>query len=1756
MTRITPRTCLYPLTGSLLLTFGLSMGLTFRSNHYCYAGVCGEWLFPLAARLHVLVWYLWISLSVTFLAFRAFSPTMRRRLRTSLVARKLPLVQKHLSLSGVLVVSWVVILYAIVIGIWWLPLRKYFVDRGDEGGVNEGNHQLAAIALTGHFCDITMGMTLIPISRNSALASFFKLSVSTTRAVHMICAYALFALILIHAFLYISWVPIFNALNDTLRTVYPVLNPTYLYHETWPGLTSSLGIWRASLIFTGIASTTIFVLIFLTTLPIIRAKHYNVFYFTHLSGILAVVIICLHASTMFYCTAPGVAMWILDWGMRAYELKRKLDGEVTTIGNGWYCLSLPLPRPRLHGCACTSPLAHFYIHHAESSIRELHPFTTITHLASQNAITVETEDDFRIQFLFRKSGREPESPTETSDPIAKKSFAQRAFTLRKRKPPLQWTNRLAGLVDRAQTLASTSSPEHNTEKRPPFPIVPIPLRLEGPYFTPAAPTSYRTVICVVAGTGISGALAIASFFAEIERQRAEGATESTGCRGVEGAAAKRACAATGGVPGGGIWDRCVILWSVRESDFVELPFLDALPPTSKLTLRPHLTGPNRSRLNIAAAITEIVDENVPSKSPLETSASSIVSRPISPTFTATTQKDAADAIPSTSLPTPTPAPPAPPPTTTTTPGSKCNSVSASTKLLTKKLLPATLTRDPGRREAPTWVYLSGPNGFIDQGEKACKEVGRGVEWKFGKHLQKRQLDIPEYAASFVNYKALKKLIKKLSATPVLRAQHDVHLQGSAALEEPQATLQANKATFFFRLERELEKVNTFYLQKEAELKLRLQTLLDKKKVMQSRSQPASKVSTNFISLEEGFQQFGNDLNKLQEQQFVEINATAFSKILKKWDKTSKSRTKELYLSRAVEVQPCFNRDVISELSDQATTSLLELGAWAEGEKVNYGGREASHITGSQQVGTDESEADSQFLEAANTGNLAPLRDWIGRLNEAPDGASRTTRTFLAAVAEAPDASLELLLQSGLVDLQSADEINERSCLHEAAISGRILVLRNGLSGGVDVTRADVYGRLPLHYVCMHGRIEMLEELLRADRSTLDALDHDNFTPLIHAVVHHQNRCVERLLAHGARIDPISEADHIPLNLACQHDSFDIVQLLLSNHARVLADAEGLFPQHLVARSGRNPQLLLLLSSFGADLDEVDKLNQWTPLFHAASEGKEACVQILLEHGARIDILDEKDLPAMYYAAWEGRLACMALLASAGGTSGPARMPTSLPSQTLAEPPVDSMSMDGDGIPDLSLPPPIIPLRRYGHNFLDNKTFVQISLDAVVFYHDSKYPAARLTISSKLSDLIPRNVLLPISDDTRIISFQIDRLDSFAIDFDIFPTFGSKIIAKTVALSSVFGDVASSAGHCCLPLFDPRLRAIGQIGFSFQIIKPFAGTPLEITDFATYWKATSQFDTHPNALITGFSLSGEYVRMVVQLTSDSVPVLYPFWEINHAGIDFPVSRLTYRQFKEIGSQQGKGRNSLDDLSNMRAEDVGQACQTFADSFVSLQDALTRLPSRVNLDIHILYPTAAQEGEFHLAPTDNLNYFVDSVLRDVFDHARACRERSPDAMRSIMFSSYNPNVCTAINWKQPNYPVFLCNDLGRENPTSSGSNPTSIDLASSKRSSSSSSSSSGGTSMSVKEAVRIAQSNNFMGLICRARLLDMVPALIESIKVAGLVLVTDTTREDSTASVVSSSASKSAVTGFRQGQPDGIDGVLRGNGVLRFHETIDM
>lgn len=701
---------------------------------------------------------------------------------------------------------------------------------------------------------------------------------------------------------------------------------------------------------------------------------------------------------------------------------------------------------------------------------------------------------------------------------------------------------------------------------------------------------------------------------------------------------------------------------------------------------------------------------------------------------------------------------------------------------------------------------------------------------------------------------------------------------------------------------------------------------------------------------------------------------------------------------------------------------------------------------------------------------------------------------MAAITEASEEALDVLLESGLVDVHAEDEINERNCLHEAAISGRDLVLEIALRSGVDVSLVDVYGRIPLHYACMHGHVRMVQRLLERAPLTIDETDNDNFTPLIHGIAHHQLACVDQLLTRGARIDPESDADHVPLNLACQHGSGAIIQVLLERQAQILPDTEGLFPQHLVARSGIIPEALLTLEQYGADLNQRDKLYQWTPLLHAASEGHVECIKTLLGRNVNTEIPDEKGLSAIYYATWEGHLECMKLLSSRD--IGPEvdsiqNRPTG--QRDIPSAPLSSDNVDVDGIPDLSLPPPIIPLRRYGHNFLDTKTFIQLSFDepgsdAISFYHDSKYPAARLTISSKVSDIIPRNIMLPIQEDSRIVSFQIDHLESFTLDLDIFPTFGSKVIGRSVALPSLFRALKTSSGHCCLPLFDPRLRAIGQISFNFQVIKPFHGTPLEITHFATYWKATSQLDTHPSAFITGSSLTGEYLQVFVQLTGDGVPVIYPRWSIDHYGIEVPVGRLSLQQFTSLRPRSAVRDKILNRLPQAIADDIPAIHEALADSFITLEELFQYLPTYMNVDVQVLYPTPPQEQAFGLSVTLDINNYADTILNVVFNHARMTKEQNPDLMRSIVFTSYNVDICTALNWKQPNCetlcfvrwwfadenldPVLLCNDLGTErDPRHPGAIVRS----------------NGHASISVKEAVRIAQSNNFMGLMCNSRLL---------------------------------------------------------------------
>jgi len=1151
-----------------------------------------------------------------------------------------------------------------------------------------------------------------------------------------------------------------------------------------------------------------------------------------------------------------------------------------------------------------------------------------------------------------------------------------------------------------------------------------------------------------------------------------------------------------------------------------------------------------------------------------------------------------------------------------------------------------------------------------------------------------------------------------------------------------AELKQHRALFFWKLERELEKINTFYLQKEAELKERLKMLLHKRQAIESRAtapppsgsidstaeltmpnpnagprivRRISKDSSSFIALYEGFRYFEKDLSKLQ--QFIELNATGFRKILKKWDKRAKSQTKELYLARQVEVQPCFNREFIAEMSDVAAQNLLELENISEsdGSRLPFSFSSRTGVNGFADSGgpngfaaradaiSAEKRLDFAAARELEVDTLSDLEKHLstslenGRIEQAKsmiraalssEDEVSVSRIVWRALLEVPDERARYALEASIPDYGFVDDINFRTCLHEAALAGSLILVKACIEiGKVDVGRRDVYGRTALSCAALSGNAEICTYLLQqvtpaADPNTVDL---DGFSPLVLAVMAGRVHVVEILLSCNVAVDSREPSDLNPLCLAAKGGHVVITKLLLERGAKIIANAEGLTPQALAARDG-HLEVLRLVADAGADLNVKEKGSLWTPLFFAAEAGHADCVQLLLERGAGVDAKDEKARTAAFYAAWNGRVDCLLILLAAAGQASTstgassqassvsraslppsiareARRPSGVSlrraerdrereqtvvkererstrdadrmtgietdSSTEVSPALrkrsrpthakhsrpgeaddtDMSTVDGEGgnraladlddlddmgeidmIPSLSLPPPIIPFRTYGHNYLDKRALVSVSLtnSSVKLYkhEDPNRPEQFSTSSLKLvmasrpdeSALsIPSNIVLPLADEREVFSFQVDSLDRFSIEWELMPTFGSKVIGKAVALSSSFEGMKDRK-RFVLPLQDVYLKVVGEVSFELDFVKPFDSVQLEIGGrVETYWKSmlpspataaaghrmtptsggaggvtsptngsalpggsTSDFGSPTSVLplsamssappsigapsqshsqaasvaggvgggntsatndrqasfIMGSSLSGEYLLVTVQVTSDGVAVVYGEPTLPIPGLDVYVGGVRAAQFLGLAQSSNRQLAGIDEDSRKRMS-LSDWRGAIRGRMLTLQALLEILPVSIGIDLDIMYPSSTDMRDNPMLPKMEVNQFVDAILHTVYDAGAAHREQS----RKILFSSRSPTVCTALNWKQPNYAVFFASDCGISLAESDKGvlAPSTRKEVDPRR-------------QSVAEAVRFARNNNLMGIMADALLLSQAPQLVTSVKAAGLLLIT--------------------------------------------------
>jgi len=100
---------------------------------------------------------------------------------------------------------------------------------------------------------------------------------------------------------------------------------------------------------------------------------------------------------------------------------------------------------------------------------------------------------------------------------------------------------------------------------------------------------------------------------------------------------------------------------------------------------------------------------------------------------------------------------------------------------------------------------------------------------------------------------------------------------------------------------------------------------------------------------------------------------------------------------------------------------------------------------------------------------------------------------------------------------------------------------------------------------------------------------------------------------------------------------------------------------------------------------------------------------------------------------------------------------------------------------------------------------------------------------------------------------------------------------------------------------------------------------------------------------------------------------------------------------------------------------------------------------------------------------LNSFVDTVLNKVYDLGTG---------RNIIFSSFNPDICLLLAFKQPSIPVLFLTDAGSSEVG---------DIRAS----------------SLQEAVRFASRWNLLGIVTAAGPLVTCPRLIRVVKQSGLL-----------------------------------------------------
>jgi glycerophosphodiester phosphodiesterase len=634
--------------------------------------------------------------------------------------------------------------------------------------------------------------------------------------------------------------------------------------------------------------------------------------------------------------------------------------------------------------------------------------------------------------------------------------------------------------------------------------------------------------------------------------------------------------------------------------------------------------------------------------------------------------------------------------------------------------------------------------------------------------------------------------------------------------------------------------------------------------------------------------------------------------------------------------------------------------------------------------------------------------------------------------------------------------------------------------------------------------------------------------------------VQLLVDSGAELDYQDEQGETALHLAARFGFTECAEALLKGSESARASTEipektfGWTPLFTASVDGHLPIVEQLIEA-GADLERQD-FSGWTAKEHASLRGHIHIAKLLAQHTS-----PPVSSASGSYLATSPTHAALLDRKSANGGNSPAEVnvakvapvktfghryltDTSMILVTLGsmDPRKNVHAINLDRIPlthahstqlDTALSVVVSAVNATGEpSIVDLPVQENIATEPVVFN------AADASKVKLLFDIIPTYS----GSKDRIVGRAVALLSSLK------PSLGSSKI--------------SLQGEVTIPIIAAQnLEVIGTVVFNYLVITPFKHPNMMIGESHTYWKSlrtSTKLIGHRGlgknmasrkslqlgentiqSFIAAANLGAEYVEFDVQLTKDLIPVIYHDFLVSETGIDAPVHTLTCEQFLHMNDGRtprqsrppSPARTAVSKILSVptttevrlknRSMSVGAGIPGFAangedvmaermkhtrdfkakgykansrhviqDKFTTLSRMFAELPAHLGFNVEMKYPMLHESEEQEMDTyAVELNSFVDTVLKTVYDLA---------GDRHIIFSSFNPDICLLLSFKQPSIPILFLTDAG--------TSPVGDVRAS-----------------SLQEAIRFASRWNLLGVVTAAEPLCLSPRLIRVVRESGLV-----------------------------------------------------